>query len=102
MAKPCPLLGLSLPICQKTGFGSNVSTVLSFYLPLISLPRSQSPVFSVETSSLLEMRSWRGEKEMAPVEGWGYGPVTVWQSLFGVAGELSHVAFVQELSCVNA
>lgn len=41
-------------------------SVLSFGPPLISLPWSQSPVFSVETSSLMEMRNYTGEKEVTP------------------------------------
>ena len=41
-------------------------SVLSFSPPLISLPWSQNPVFSVETTSLMEMRNYTGEKEVTP------------------------------------
>ena len=100
-----PVLGqvMSLSGPQSTPLSEVFLSVLSFCLPLISLPWPQSPVFFVEPSFLLAMRNWRGE-EMAPWWG-GWGKENLgWCSRASLAccWGAQHVTFDQELSsCIN-
>lgn len=92
----------SLSGAQSTPLSEVFLSVLSFCLPLISLPCSQSPVFPVETSLLLEMRSWRGEEKAPSWEGGGRGIWDRQQSSLACCWELNCVTFDHELSsCID-
>lgn len=97
LAKSCPCLSISLPIGQKTGFGSNVSFCPSL-LPTLHLPAlAPKPYILCRNQFSAGNKKLDRRKEMSPLVE-GASMTSLASFLWLAAGDLNCVTFVQELS----